>query len=62
MWYCSKIPISGYFVNIDGGLSSCASAGDTSIPDVTEARELCTNNDCNRYVTLADDGTLLCVK
>ena len=60
-WYCSSAPRDGYFININGGLSSCTS-GSTEIPDSNDARNLCLDCSNTQRTVVEKDGRFYCEK
>ena len=60
-WYCSSAPRDGYFININGGLSSCTS-GSTEIPDSNDARNLCLDCSNAQRTVVEKDGRFYCEK
>ena len=60
-WYCSSAPRDGYFININGGLSSCTS-GSTEIPDSNDARNLCLDCSGAKRTVVEKDGRFYCEK
>ncbi len=60
-WYCSSAPRDGYFININGGLSSCTS-GSTEIPDSNDARNLCLDCSGAKRTVIEKDGRFYCEK
>ena len=60
-WYCSAEPRDGYFININGGLSSCTS-GSTEIPDSNDARNLCLDCSGAKHTVVEKDGRFYCEK
>ena len=60
-WYCSSAPRDGYFININGGLSSCTS-GSTEIPDSNDARNLCLDCSGAKHTVVEKDGRFYCEK
>ena len=60
-WYCSSAPRDGYFININGGLSSCTS-GSTEIPKSNDARNLCLDCSGAKRTVVEKDGRFYCEK
>ncbi len=60
-WYCSSAPRDGYFININGGLSSCTS-GSTEIPKSNDARNLCLDCSGAKRSVVEKDGRFYCEK
>ena len=60
-WYCSSAPRDGYFININGGLSSCTS-GSTEIPKSNDARNLCLACSSAQRTVVEKDGRFYCEK
>ncbi len=60
-WYCSSAPRDGYFININGGLSSCTS-GSTEIPKSNDARNLCLDCSSAQRTVVEKDGRFYCEK